>query len=284
MGNAVTPHDWTRQNVKVLGSSSRFCSLLLLSGGSRVPLEQAVLLAIFAAYMTSGLVQVSFQVAATGPLHTFEPYYVRIIPNWTQILADYTTAKNDEDWLKFVAWCGRTELPGAWYSVLRNDKDGVLIYRGSELGFSTTFNWSYEVKKREWLGARKAETSPEGFPDSMDFLVKQKFDVIQLGLSVRSDWWKTSSRHCPDPVETHEEHMFGTVQVVLAQLPLREFDLYWNEVDYKIKNVDKTWESVRENRKKYGWEEMEKYRDVPSSLQPITIKNKYFEVQHHSIE
>jgi hypothetical protein len=220
-----------------------------------------------------GLFQVATQVAATTPLHTFEPYYVRIIPNWTQILADYANAKNDEDWLKFLAWCGRAELPGAWYSVLRNDKDGVLIYRGSELGFSTVFDWRLP----------KDGISPEGFPDSMDFFVEQKSDGIQLGLNVSGEWWRTFSPDCPPPVETHEEHLFGQVKIVLAQLPLREFDLYWNEVDYKAKNVDKTWKSVRESRKKHGWEEMEKYQDVPSSLQPITIKNKYFDVQHRSL-
>jgi hypothetical protein len=257
-----------------------FCSLAVAVG---FPWKQAILLAIFAAYVSVGRFHVAAQVASTTPPHTFEPYYVRIIPNWTQILADYTTAKNDEGWLKFVAWCGRTELPGAWYSVLRNDKDGVLIYRGSELGFSTAFDWSYEVKKREWLRLPKDGISPEGFPDSMDFFVKQKFDVIQLGLDVSRDWWQMFSPHCPEPVETHEEHMFGQVKIVLAQLPLREFDLYWNEVDYKTKNVDKTWESVKESRKKHGWEEIEKFRDVPSSWQPITIKNKYFEIQHRSI-
>jgi hypothetical protein len=117
-----------------------FCALALAVG---FPWKQAVLLAVFVAYVSVGLFQVATKVAAT--------YYVRIIPNWTQILADYTTAKNDEGWSKFVAWCGRSELPGAWYSVLRNDKDGVLIYRGSELGFSTAFDWTYEVKKSEWL-------------------------------------------------------------------------------------------------------------------------------------
>jgi hypothetical protein len=257
-----------------------FCALALAVG---FPWKQVVLLAAFAAYMSVGLFQVATKVAATAPGHKFEPYYVRIIPRWTQILADYTTAKNDEDWLKFVAWCGREELPGAWYSVLRNDKDGILIYRGSELGFSTAFDWTYEVKKSEWLRGTKREGNPEGFPDSMDLLVKQKSDVIQLGLNVSSDWWPTFSPHCPAPIETHEEHMFGQVRIVLAQLPLREFDLYWNEVDYEPKNVDRTWKSVRESRKKHGWEEIENHRDVPSSLQPITIKNKYFEVQHHSI-
>jgi hypothetical protein len=40
---------------------------------------------------------------------------------------------------------------------------------------------------------------------------------------------------------------------------------------------------VRESRKKHGWEEIEKDWDFPSNLQPIKIKNKYFEVKHHSM-
>jgi hypothetical protein len=256
------------------------CSLSVVVG---FPWKQAVLLAIFAAYVSVGLFQVAAQVASTKPLHTFEPYYVRIIPNWTQLLADYTTAKSDEDWLKFIAWCGRAELPAVWYSVLRNDKDGVLIYRGSELGFTTAYDWRYEVKKREWLRLPKDGISSEGFPDSMDLFVKQKFDVIQLGLNVSKHWWQTFSTHCPEPVEIYEEHMFGEVHVVLAQLHIREFDLYWNEIDYNLKNVDRTWKLVNEGRKKLRWEKIEEHPDIPSSSQPIRIKNKYFDVQHQSI-
>lgn len=255
-----------------------FCSLALAVG---FPWKQAALLAVFAAYMARGL----FQVAATMPLHTFEPYYVLITPNWARILVDYTSAKTEEEWPKFMAWCGRPELPVDWYSVLRNDRDGVLIYRGSE-GFRTAIDWRYEVKKKELWKLPKDEISPEGFPDSMDFFVKQKFDVIQLGFSVSKDWWQMFSAHCPHPVEAHEEHMFGEVNVVLAQLPLQEFNLYWNDVDYDTKKVDRTWKLVTESRTKHGWEQVERdaNADFPTCLQPIRIKNKYFDVQHQSIK
>ena len=59
--------------------------------------------------------------------------------------------------------------------------------------------------------------------------------------------------------------------------------LGWNEIDYSTKNVDKTWKSVRENRRKHGWEDVEKIKDVPSFHQPTTIRNKYFEVAHRAL-
>jgi hypothetical protein len=248
------------------------------------PWKQAALLAIFAAYVERGL-----NMAAAKPTHTFEPYWVWIMPNWHQILTDYTIVKNDEDWEKLTAWNNSAEVPpshilkvGDWYSVLRNDKDGVLIYRGDDRGFRTAIDWTYDVTYYRFSLTKV--TALEGFP-TIDFFVKQQFDVVQLGLKVQSNWWKTFSADCPEPVETHEEYMFGAVKIVLAQLPLREFDLYWNEVDYEPKHVNKIWGSVRESRKKHGWEEKEKekYMDFPSHWQPITIKNKYFEVQHRSI-
>ncbi len=113
--------------------------------------------------------------------------------------------------------------------------------------------------------------------------MKQNFDVIQLGLSVSGDWWKTFAARCPECLETHEEYMFGRVRIVLARLPVQEFDLYWNETDYKSKNVDRTWKMVRESREKHGWKEIERDKDFPFHWQPLTIKSRYFEVQHHSL-
>jgi hypothetical protein len=243
--------------------------------------KQAILLAIFATYVERGL-----GMTVAKPTHTFEPYYVRIVPNWSRILTDFTAVKNDEDWPKFLAWFGRTwnDLPADWYSVLRNDNDGVLVYRGGELGIRTAIDWTYEVKKNELWRIPSERVSHEGFPDTMYFFVKQNLDVIQLGLSISMDWWQTFSSHCPVPLETNNEHMFGLVKIVLAQLPIREFDLYWNEVDYKMENVDRTWKSVRESRRKHGWEEIIKENlDFPSAWLPIGIKNKYFDVQHGSL-
>jgi hypothetical protein len=244
--------------------------------------KQAVLLAILAAYVERGL-----SMSAAKPTHIFEPYYVRIFPNWDQIITDYLRIHHEEDWQKFSAWREGKALPADCYSVLRNDKDGVIIYRGSELGFRTAIDWNNEVKKTDWLRVIKKDgISPEDFPNSMDFFVKQYGDVIQLGLRVSEDWWKKFSLQCPESVEveTHEAFLFGLVKIVLVQLPIREFDLYWNEIDYKMEKIDKTWKSVRESRKKYGWEEIkEKESEIPSSWQPIRIKHKYFEVWHRSL-
>jgi len=255
-----------------------FCTLALAVG---FQWRQSVLLAIFAAFVQLGL-----DGAAMRPSHTFEPYYVQIMPNWDAILLDYTIVRNEEDQQIFTAWCEQawTELPHAWYSVLRNDKDGIIVYRGAAQGFSTKIDSDYEVKKRRsWLSGNQPKISVESFPRALDFFIKQKFDAIQLGLNVSSDWWQKFSSQCASPVETNEEHMFGTVRIVIAQLPYREFDLYWNEIDYKPKSVDKVWLAVREGRKKHGWEEMEKDYSLPSSLQPISLKNKYFRVHHGSI-
>src|SRR6266567_350357 len=93
------------------------CGLVMAVGFSW---KQAVLLAAFAAYVERGL-----EMAATKPRYTFEPYYVSIIPDWEQILADYgIVERTSEEWKKFKTWSEDKALPLGWYSVLRNDKDG----------------------------------------------------------------------------------------------------------------------------------------------------------------
>jgi hypothetical protein len=194
--------------------------------------KQAILFAVFAAYVERGL-----DMAATKPRSTFEPFYVSIIPNWEQILADYSIVRQtDEDWKKFRSWSEGKALPLVWYSVLRNDKDGLLIYRGAEGGFSTAFAWQYEVTKRRASPYSPNAISPEGFPFGVDLFVKQDSDVIQLGLEVDGDWWQGVSRDSSKPLEARE-FLYGTERILLANLPLREFDLYWNEIDYD----SKTW-------------------------------------------
>lgn len=241
--------------------------------------KQAILLAVCAAYVERGL-----DMAAPKPRYTFEPYYVSIIPDWVQILGDYRIVEEtEEDWKKFTTWSEGKPLPLVWYSVLRNDKDGILIYRGVEGGFLTTYDWTYEVTKTGRRPYHIDAVSPEGFPYGVELFVKQKFDAIELGLSVSSDWWKSFASNCPKGLETHEEYMFGQVRIVLARLPIREFDLYWNEIDYNSKNVDETWKSVRESRAKQGWEEIERDKEFPFHWQPLTIKHKYFRAQHHSL-
>ncbi len=83
------------------------CSLAVAVG---FPWKQAFLLAILAAYVERGL-----YMAATNPRHNFEPYYVRVIPTWDQILTGYAVEKSDEDWQKFTDWCGGKALPRDWF-------------------------------------------------------------------------------------------------------------------------------------------------------------------------
>jgi hypothetical protein len=240
--------------------------------------KQAILLAVLAAYVERGL-----DTAVIKPRYTFEPYYVSIIPDWKQILADYRIVKQTgEDWEKFTTWSEGKALPLVWYSVLRNDKDGVLIYRGAEWGFLAGYHWSYEVTKRKPHPFSIHAIDPEGFPNGIEFFVKQNSDVLELGLDVDSDWWQRASANCPEPLEAREG-LYGTKRIVLANLPLQEFDLYWNETDYKSKNVDRTWKLVRQSREKHGWKEIEKDKGFTLYWQPNSIRNKYFEVQHHSL-
>lgn len=250
------------------------CSLSLEVGFTW---KQAILLAAFVTY---GMRALTF--AAEKERYTFEPYFVLIRPDWVQILTDYTVLKHDEDRQRFFEWCGGKNPPNDWFTVLRNDKDGLLIYRGEKLGFRTRYDWSYELNEKDRLRRALAPISPDEFPD-IDFFVKQKSDVIQLGLNVRSDWWKMVSVNCPKPLAAEEEYMLGQVSIVLAQLPVREFDLYWNETAFDSKKFERTWALVREERKKYEWEEVPQVEGIPSFYQPITIKSKYFEVAHGAL-
>lgn len=238
--------------------------------------KQAVLLALIAVYVEHAFLQ-----AAPKRKATFDPYYVRIQPNWYVIFKDYSIVKTDDDWPKFREWREGKELPNVWYSVLRNDQDGILVYLGADGGFRTSFDFEWEVTKRLLHSIERL--SPEGFPYAIDLFLKQKFDVIQIGLRVKSDWWKSVSADCANPLEVREEHLYGTAVITLAQLPLGEFNLHWVPIEYGRGYVDKVQNSMNKGREEHGWNEAEKYDGLPSGIQPTILKSKYFTVEHNSI-
>ena len=171
-------------------------------------------------------------------------------------------------------------MPLVWYEILRDDKDGVLIYLGEKRGFWAAYDWEFAFTTRGLYSP--VRINPEELRSGISLFVKQRTaDVIQLGINVRSDWWKCVSGNCPKPLEIHEGYMFDQVSVVLAQLPIREFDFYWSEIDPKIETYDRFWESVRDSRQKHGWEEVPKDIDVWSHS--IKIRNKFFTVEHRAL-
>jgi hypothetical protein len=227
--------------------------------------------------------------AAPKVKYKFSPYYVTVDPKWHQILTDYKVINTDEDWTRLQEWMQSPGLPAdhlarkrvVWFSIVRNDVSGALVWRGASEGFSCEVDWEWAFTNNgRWMLDKEYQRTQD-FTDVALFM-KQFGDVYRLGIRVPVEWWKEAKASCPAPIDEHTDHMCGRVDLTIASLPLAEFDVYWDRVEYDMKWVDKVWAKVDEGRKKHGWELAKKSEDY-RRWEPTTIQHRYFDAYHHSL-
>ena len=105
-----------------------------------------------------------------------------------------------------------------------------------------------------------------------------------LGIEVQNSWWERIKPTCPQPLDETREHMFGTVKLILAKVPLQEFTQYWEPVEYDLKFHDRFSTKQNQEREKYGWTAQKFPDDEPWHTRwPTQIEHKYFSVEHSPI-
>jgi hypothetical protein len=122
--------------------------------------------------------------------------------------------------------------------------------------------------------------------EKVRFFAKYGGGGYQLGLELPDWWWDKNKNKasCPSVVSETKEYMFGTVRVVLAVVPYREFDTYWQPVSWSKGFMDRVNKTQEEHRKKFGWvaDKRKDALDLPINW-PTEINNKYFTVQHNEV-
>lgn len=194
----------------------------------------------------------------------FDPYWVRITPNWYQLLLDYGLIKDLEEWqriaatLEHVAACDYNFLrDGIRFTALKPD----LIYRNDRKEFSKYVDFSESIPEVSLLSQSGVFNHP----------------IVSVGFALKSPpEGAYEIRITATDSINHEDCTEKGVAVAL--LPWTEFGFYREEFNFR------RWGRLRAKRDKqmqqYGWARDETESDYGA---PSSIEHKYFTVKHKRI-
>lgn len=233
----------------------------------------------------------------------FSPFWVRVSPNWYDLLRDYRIVETDEKTFwhdTHLAWRQlqeKTEGDSAdIYSVLRDDIVFTMLKPGP---FDGLLYWnSHRIFRSEVdFGERIEEikithpTLGEGWDWSPDVYLKWGRDGYELGLEVNAEWWE---RTCAAEeakqlakIKSDPQHLTGTTRLAVATLPYSEFAIYAEG------NVPASWYDTATLKKqernkdaelaKAGWKREESDWESHHLGAPEGVKHKYFTVEHKAV-
>jgi hypothetical protein len=259
------------------------------------PMRQGFILVLMWASLTRAV-----ELLARRPAGRFSPYYVRVDPNWYDLLMDFKLTSKPEDWQAIRK--SFEESPSTEYRVLRNgicftvvhqseDFERTLIYLDNHQTFVSEVDLQEELEPIRIEPEDKLERE-FGRLNKSDVRLFVRFggDGYNLGIRVPRRWWDKMKTSCPKPMEEHADHPTGQVDLVLATISYREFDLYWEPVQWSSTFYDKTAKQLRsrrdEQRTRFDWKTIEHDSDLGSELGidwPESIEHKYFTVEHRAI-
>jgi hypothetical protein len=131
-----------------------------------------------------------------------------------------------------------------------------------------------------------------GEPSKCDvrLFVRCGADGYKLGIRVPSQWWNEVKASSPKPMKEDVDYPTGRVDLILAVMSYREFDVYWEPAVWSSTFYDKAAKEIRrrrdEQRGKLGWKTVEHDSDLGAELGidwPESIEHKYFSVEHRAI-
>ncbi|HEY6339760.1 MAG TPA: hypothetical protein VIW68_14815 [Candidatus Sulfotelmatobacter sp.] len=253
------------------------------------PARQSIVLAVVIAFLTRRLGQF-----ARKPAQRFSPYYVTVRPNWPQLLTDFKLIDNREGW--DVIEKSLEKLAPAEYSVVR---DGLFFttVQQSEDFQRTLIYWN---SRRLFVSGVDLEEKVEPIKLERDKPVSRsrKYEVelfmrfgtrgYDLGIRVPEWWWNETKGSCPEPIIEDRHYPTGRVKLVLAIVPYREFDSYWEPVNRDTNDSTKWVQEINtrrdRERTKFDWTKVG-HPDIPelSIDRPEYIEHKYFEVSHSAV-
>lgn len=263
--------------------------LLLMRIGD-FPLRQGLVLG----WLTA-LLMFAIRVGNSKPV-PFVPYWVRISPNWFDILTDYQLIDGPEEWR---AICKSVEaLPnynvlrdGILFTVVQQSEDfkNTLIFWNLQRAFRSEFNLLEDMTeiKPEWQTRMGQHLPPRVF--MKPFAGQPYIAGYSLGIEVRDWWWEEVKDKCPAPLSVDKDSLTGSVDITLATLPCGEFDIYRNPPErWSTKYISKIEPQIRTRRKelrqKLGWKDQKlAYEPGLGVHPPESMAHQYFNVEHRGV-
>ncbi len=213
---------------------------------------------------------------ASKPARRFSPYYLRVHANWYDLLIDFKLIGKPEDWQAIQK--NFEGLPSTEYSA-------TLIYSNNHRTFVSEVDFEEDMDP-----IRIEPTNRFGEPNKCDVRFFMRFgrDGYNLGIRVPNRWWDQVKASCENPINEDNDYATGQVELFLATISYREFDLYWEPVEWSSTFYEKTAKRIRdrrdEERKKFAWKKVEHADIRELSIDwPESIEHKYFNVEHRAI-
>ncbi len=231
---------------------------------------------------------------ASKPARRFSPYYLRVHANWYDLLIDFKLIGKPEDWQAIQKTF--EGLPSTEYSVLRDGICFTVAHQSEDFKRTMIYSNNHrtfvsEVDFEEDMDPIRIEpTNRFGEPNKCDVRFFMRFgrDGYNLGIRVPNRWWDQVKASCENPMNEDNDYATGQVELFLATISYREFDLYWEPVEWSSTFYEKTAKRIRdrrdEERKKFAWKKVE-HADIPelSIDWPESIEHKYFNTEHRAI-
>jgi hypothetical protein len=287
---------WPRRAIYV--SVAAFWCLIFLSIGG-FSLRQSAVLGPSMAFVVFVIVFIHEQ---TRPRNRFIPYYVRVVPNWYQILEDFKLVSTPEEWKSIRESVKQLSLAqhhvfrdGLFFAVLQASQDlrHCLIFwsRANTFSGKVDFQWDMNPVQVGREDEDSKELIQQGLLSSsqeIHFFMKPGKEGYDLGLSVPDSWWRRLKGSCPSPEEEEIDQATGYVKLVLARISQREWDLYWEPEVWDSKYFFKTVPQIKtrreEFRQKFGWKTV-MHPDIPELKirWPEEMEHKYLRMEHRAI-
>jgi hypothetical protein len=233
--------------------------------------------------------------AAVKQSRRFIPYWVRVSPNWYQILTDFRLVGSPEEW-RSIAESVRSSADyhvlqdGVLFTVVQQSEDfeRTLIFWNQHQAFGSEFSFGEDMTPIQFVRT----TDPSGRHPPAIFFMKpwgtQGVAGYSLGIEVEAWWWEKLKDSCGSPLAVETNPLTGSVDLILATLPVSEFDIYRNPAnrwtdEYILKTEPKIRKQRDDVRQKLAWTAKDlRIPELPCRV-PQHIEHRYFVVEHREI-
>lgn len=240
------------------------------------------------------LIVVSMTQRGAKPVR-FVPYWVRISPNWFEILTDFKLISAPDEWGSIL----QSLRSSSDYNILRDDVLFTVVQQHENLEHTLifwnqhqTFGSEFElIEDMAPIQFANADWYQRNIPPAFfirPFTYERNVAGYSLGIKVRNWWWENVKDSCPVPVAVNTNALTSTVELTLATLPLAEFDIYRNPPNrWSDKYMRKTESQIRKRRDelrgRLGWIDKTLQIEELSVRVPVFIESKYFSIEHRDV-
>jgi hypothetical protein len=168
------------------------------------------------------------------------------------------------------------------------DFERTVIFWNQRQAFGSEFSFSEDMTPIQF--EQTTEPNPTGWltPPPRFFMRSSGVKGVpgyRFGIEVRDWWWAKVQDSCNAPLGVDTNPLTGSVEVTLAALPLREFDIYRDPADrWTDEYIAKTEPQIRkrrdEARQKLGWADKTSPREPGF---PQHIEHRYLNIEHREI-